>query len=231
MNTYVKRQSLLNYEDLIKNIFKKYTRRWVDDLHYIFPKLKDFQKELYKIPSWSTKKKHKEYSLFIKFIIKKFNKDEDTISYTLQKIFENYINIMSELIETPFSPNPPSLENVWFRIMKRVGKYFYENPKSDSNTLLIDDTVLFVLNKYININKYLSKEKNIESPFYYSFEKSDKHTTENPLPAIVEKVDSDEQSDSSLKYISSKQFENEYYNSDTGTGTATEKEKNIVFKK
>lgn len=231
----------MEYEDLIKNIFRKYTRRWIDDLHEVFPKLKDFQKELYKIPSWSTKKKHKEYLLFIKFIIKKFNKDEDTISYTLQKIFENYINIISELIETPFTPNPPSLENVWFRIMKRVGKYYYENPKSDTNTLSIDDTVLFVLNKYININKYLGKEKNIGSPFYYSFEKSDTlsaeraggqdtqctHTTENLLPPIVKKLDSDEQSDNSLKYISSKQFENEYYNSDADTN----EEKNIVFKK
>jgi hypothetical protein len=226
MNTYVKRHA---YEDVIINIFKKYTCRWLDDLHYIFPKLKDFQKELYKIPSWSTRKKHKEYSLFIKFIIKKFNKDEDTISYTLQKIFENYIIIISELIDTPFSPNPPSLENVWFRIMKRVGKYYYENPKSDTNTLLIDDTVLFVLNKYMNINKYLSKEKNVESPFYYSFEKSDKsdkHTNDNSHQ-IVEKVDSDEPN-TSLKYISSKQFENEYYKSDTGT---TDAEKDIVFKK
>lgn len=217
------------YEDLIKNIFKKYTRRWINDLHEVFPKLKDFQKELYKIPSWSTKKKHKEYSLFIKFIIKKFNKDEDTISYTLQKIFENYINIISELIKTPFTPNPPSLENVWFRIMKRVGKYYYENPKSDTNTLSIDDTVLCVLNKYININKYLGKEKNIESPFYYSFEKSDthSHSTKQLPPPIVEKLESESDS-SSLKYISSKQFENEYYNSDTHEEN---EEKNIVFKK
>jgi hypothetical protein len=220
----------MEYEDLIKSIFFKYTRRWIDDLHEIFPKLKDFQKELYKIPSWSTKKKHKEYSLFIKFIIKKFNKDEDTVSYTLQKIFENYINIISELIKTPFTPNPPSLENVWFRIMKRVGKYYYENPKSDTNTLSIDDTVLFVLNKYININKYLGKEKNIDSPFYYSFEKSDTHSTDQLQPPIIEKLDSDARSDSSLKYISSKQFENEYYNSDVDTNERDE-EKNIIFKK
>lgn len=201
---------------LLINIFTKWLYHFIVDLYEDSKTARQFQKKLFDIPSWSSHKKDKEFKQFLKMTFKKFNLIEDQLYDILQEIFVLNVKILSK---SDLEIDIPKLPTFWFKLLKYTGKYFYEHPTDlEVNekinikyiTKLVQDTIL----KYIPIKDLFNITK--VAKFEYNFDEINTHDSNEFLKHIQNKIQSDHvnESSSSLKYISSEQFLNEYYNPD-----------------
>lgn len=234
--------------DKITMYFKKYTRQWVEDVKNDTRKLKNFQMELYKIPTWSPKKLSREYLAFIKMISKKQDASEEYIQYILYKIYEEHLNKLYN--NTPLNYTIPTLDIFFWSIMKKIGMYHYNNPKNDTNSAPINTIVNETIQKYIPIT---SLPETVEPPFFYSFNTpSSRNNSGSPIKIKVQKLSTSTKNEitntntnltsnnskqnssittPSLNMIDPGSLENEYYNSEPNTDNSEKYLKNIIFKK
>lgn len=218
---------------LLINIFTKWLYHYIVSLYEESKTPREFQKKLYKIPSWASHKKDKEFKQFLKMTFKKFNLIEDQLYDILQEIFVLNVKILSK---TDLEIDVPKLPNFWFKLLKYTGKYFYEHPTDlEVNekinikyiTKLVQDTIL----KYIPI-KDLFNITAVEK-FEYNFDEiKSRDSNEFFLNREIqsEKQFNEDQKSSSLKYISSEQFLNEYYNPDLLQNKSENNDKEIQLK-
>jgi hypothetical protein len=204
----------------IISIFKKYLYKFIISTFNNInientQKLLEFQKILYKIPSWAPKKINKEYNLFIKYIYKKYNLTEDKLIELFQHMFILKIKTISN---TFYDSQVPVLKEFLYVTLKYVSKYFYEHPHDmrnindlEINHLIVIENILNTLiNKQIPLSKILV-ENNNNNKLKYNFSKykpKDDSITSNDNNIIKNEST---HSENSLIYISSEQFENEYY--------------------
>jgi hypothetical protein len=218
-----------NYEDKLVVIFKKYYINFIKDKY--IKSLREFQENLLKIPKWSGERISNEFQYFLKYVKKTFNLNENELSKILNIIFKLYINISIEI-------NIPKIEVFWYKCLKRIAKFFYENPKlikyeaesthvKENIGIIIKNTIQrFVPFKNI-MNSVLTSYDNATDDKYdfenndYSKEFSDLlnilniESQKNYNPIIDgEKNLRPCKSQNSLTHISSDKFENEYYHSE-----------------
>jgi hypothetical protein len=217
---------------LLINIFTKWLYHYIVSLYEDSKTPRQFQKKLFNIPSWSSHKKDKEFKQFLKMTFKKFNLIEDQLYDTLQEIFVLNVKILSK---SDLEIDVPKLPNFWFKLLKYTGKYFYEHPTNlEINekinikyiTKLVQDTIL----KYIPIKDIFNITK--VAKFEYNFDENDTHNSNlifNQQNHIQSEVLSEKSS--SLKYISSEQFLNEYYNPELNKSENNDKEIHLQIKK
>jgi len=226
MDNIVKQKNI--FQSNIINIFTKYSIKFIIRIYENADSLKDFQKKLYKIPNWDFDKKDKEYKVFLKYVLKKFDQTEYNLTDTLEHIYICYIRIMSSLFNH-IDIKIPILKDFWYKVVKKIGKLFYENPKlikESLNYTIIKNTVEHVLQKYIPIKDIINSKKDVDvEPLYYNFSENMSENSENIEQFNINNVNLDiynlssngEDNDSNynnLKYISSEQFENDYYHSE-----------------
>lgn len=205
------------YQNKLNEILKKYFIRYIEKLYSDCDSYKDFQRELLKIPEWSYDKSVKEYDKFLKYTKEKFDLSEDELIKILDIIFGLNIKIMTSLFDE-IELNIPKFNIFWFKCLKRIGKYYYENPKKSlekpsSNKL--NDSIEYVIQKYIPLKDIInSTHKELE---YYNFDNIntdiENHITNDKSSKINISLESTD-NENSLQYIKSEDFENEYYKSD-----------------
>jgi hypothetical protein len=216
---------------LLINIFTKWLYHYIVSLYENSKTAREFQKKLYNIPSWSSTKE-REFKQFLKMTFKKFNLIEDQLYDTLQEVFVLNVKILSK---SDLEIDIPKLPTFWFKLLKYTGKYFYEHPTDlEVNekinikyiTKLVQDTIL----KYIPIKDLFNITK--VAKFEYNFDENDTHNSNlilNQQNHIQSEVLSEKSS--SLKYISSEQFLNEYYNPELNKSENDDKEIKLQIKK
>lgn len=226
MDSIIRQKSI--YESKLINIFTKYSIKFIIRIYETADNLREFQKKLYKIPNWSFDKKDTEYKVFLKYISKKFDESERNLNDALENTYICYIKIMSSVFNY-IDIKIPTLNDFWYKVVKKIGKLFYENPrliKDEYDYIKIRNTIEFILHKYIPIKDIINLPKESEiKPLYYSFSDNEsdinKELEYNNKQTIIKKnidvndISSEEESEyNKLKYIPSDQFENEYYHSE-----------------
>ena len=120
----------------------------------------------------------------------------------------------------------PKLIKFWYKCLKRVGKYYYEHPKvmlSESDfkktKIQMEECIHNTLQQFIPLKEIInSKQK--EPQDKYNFDNGLGDTDESSKPCKKDsenklEITLESQSNSNdLKYISSDEFDNEYYISD-----------------
>ena len=233
---------------LLINIFVKWLYSTIIDIYVSTKTPRQFQEKLFEIPSWSSKTIDKEYKKFLKMTFKKFNLIEDQISNILQEIFVLNIKILSK---SDMEIDIPKLTVFWYKLLKYTGKYFYEHPvnleiNERPNIRYISKLVQDTIIKYIpikdifNIKKIAKIEYNFDNFDNFDNSNDNGNNDNNNITLNIKKrhtlsenqeSDHDSRSDS-LRYISSEQFENEYYNPDIKNNRVDDnEEKHIDLRK
>lgn len=229
--------SKIEYESKLNMILKKYFIKYFKELYEddASLKLRELQKILYKIPSWSDNKIDKEYGYFTKYIYKKYELNQDDLSKILDLVYSLNIKIMTSIYDV-VSIDIPKFKNFWYKSIKKIAKYFYENPRriKEHTDVLEKDTDLenilkYVLQRFIPIEEILHLKKQKEHS--YDFEKAsfseNKHNFEEKpkIEVNLEKTDITQPVEkNSLIYMSSDEYENEYYKSENNIDPIEEKQ-------
>jgi hypothetical protein len=196
------------FQEKLNIIFKKYFGTFMKNMYT--DSLRDFQKQLFKIPSWSDDKIDKEFKYFIKTINKKYDITEDDISKIFDMIFGLHIKTMTNLFE-PIEVSVPQFKIFWYKCLRRIAKFLYENPSlikiqnNDQIYLGIDESIKYVIHKFIPFKDIINTSPPVI--YKYDFNNITNDTNENENDLQIHKIDEDS---NELKYIDS----DEYYHSD-----------------
>lgn len=220
------------YQDKLNIIFKKYFISYMKDIYT--SSLRDFQKQLFKIPSWSDDKINKEFKQFIKYTTRKYNLAEDDLTKILDMIFGLYVKTMNNLFD-PVEVRVPAFNLFWYKCLKRISKFLYENPaliktpSNDNISLGIDESIKYIIHKFIPFKEILNVKSNIIDKYNFNekYTNTNDNTNDNTNTSQekynrqVHKINCSDNISSKLKYINSEDFENEYYH------TNSEKEEDV----
>lgn len=210
------------YEKQIADVFKVYLQKYMTKLYdYVDRELKRFKKVLVDISTWNEEKITKEYNKFLKWSGKKSieeaelkNMLDNVIMYSIRLMINKYdTEVLTKLIEFE-STNP---ERFFYKCMKRVAKFVYENPES-IETEDVNRVIISVIYEFLPIQKILrllEVSKEPESEKSYDFNKTFTSELESDSPQlIIEKNGTS--SSKELHYVPSDDITNihEYYQSD-----------------
>jgi hypothetical protein len=214
-----------NYQQKLSEVFKKYYLKFIERLYE--KSLREFQEKLLKIPSWSHEKLDKEYKKFLIFVNDKYDLNEEELTKILHIVYGLNIKIMTSIC-TDLEVTAPKLKKFWYKCLKRIAKYYYEHPKvmlleSDfkKTKIQIDEGINYTLQKFMPLKEIINSNKPPPQD-KYNFDNGlgDTDESENYRHNIKDEdnklnVSLDSETESSgLKYLSSNEFENEYYLSD-----------------
>lgn len=228
------------YEKFVVDLFNTYSIKYLKKVFLYLENekniFKKFQLKLIKIAEWNTEKQNKEYKKFIKWCEAKKNIDE----HTLKHIFHNYLTLSIKIIAydniTPENfPKYiyPNLDKVFYKCLKSISRWFYENPKKIQETfdtkyetfkkiIKIEIQKMLPLKQILNI---LQTEK--EDPIFVDYDFDKAESTEEVLidliknkfslttKVVIEKENNNEQNyfipqnENELNYIDSENMENE----------------------
>lgn len=192
----------------------------------------DFQKTLLKIPKWSDKTIKKQYKKFIKWA-NRLDLEEQDLQQQLTQIIRGstqiIINKSDVFVDTLLQNYKfPSIQNYYYRCLKRIARRIYENPKlimeikvdSLKNDL---ENILQKVLPYSEIKTILefvdhpdnNDDVNLQVEYNFNdYESNDKSTNSNKSSIKLRGSDQvglviDKQSsDKSLHYISSNDLHN-----------------------
>jgi hypothetical protein len=224
-------------ESRLYEILCKYTYKYLNKIYHnqmvIHPKTinYNFQKELIKISKWSEDTINKEYFKFLKWCKKKYDYKEQHLQNLLREIVTLNTMIMINkteeytisLLETY---DFPKLQVFFYKCLKKISRFFYENPKSINRVSFgtlksyIESitTSMLPLKHITAVLEYNSDEDNNTQPeqliIEYDFEnlsfsssngsngsngsnKTNKSNGSNKNNIVVEKVNSDNEHDDS----------------------------------
>jgi hypothetical protein len=197
--------------------------------------IKEFQKMLLSMARWSDSKVAREYSKYVKWCKNYGYKEQQ-----LQSHFDNVVTLSSQIMLYKYKSNlnyePSSMQVLFYKCLKRIARHYYENPRavehSKDSKIERDILASFVttsLNSFIPLDTIFEimqeeEEKN-GTEFSYDFNKKSQvlDSSENNLEKgneryrelVVEKESTRSHSrEGGLRYLSSDDFNNEYYNSD-----------------
>ena len=180
---------------------------------------KEFQKVLLTMARWSDLKVTREYGKYVKWC-----KNNGYIEELVQMQFDNIITLSSQIMLYKFNSNLTyesfSLKVLFYKCLKRIARHYYELPKtvhkskeSQSEKDILVSYIMTNINSFIPLDKIFEiMQEEEENEMSYDFNKSISENNIETLKKnrfIVEK-----ESTRSLRYLSSDDFNNEYYNSD-----------------
>jgi uncharacterized protein (UPF0254 family) len=219
------------YETQIADVFKVYLQKYMKKLYdYVDRDLKRFKKVLVDISSWNEEKITKEYNKFLKWSGKKSieeaelkNMLDNVIMYSIRLMINKYdTDVLTKLIEFE-STNP---ERFFYKCMKRVAKFVYENPETETEMFEkdVNRVIISVIYEFLPIQKILrllEVSKEPESEKSYDFNKTFTSESESDSPPLI--VEKERESSAQnigtgtgtkeLHYVSSEDIQ-EYYQSD-----------------
>lgn len=231
-----------DYQKKLTEVFRKYYMRFIEKMYE--KSLREFQEKLFRIPDWSSDRIEKEYNKFLKFIEDKYDLSEDDFTKTLHIVYGLNIKIMTSIC-TDLEVNAPKLIKFWYKCLKRVAKYYYEHPKvmlSDNDfrktKIQIEECINYTLQKFIPLKEIIHANKKPPQDTY-NFDNGlgdteesqiNKYHNDNSEKQLEVNLESETDSNG-LKYLSSNEFENEYYISDEDKVKEKSEEKHIKLPK
>lgn len=239
------------YEDKLYAIIYKYQIKYI---YYVFEKQYDddkqinklnslyrhFQKRLLKIADWSSDKLHKEYKKFLEWCKRKYELQEEELQKILDNIITLFVKIMINkttiIVEGILeSYSFPKLKYFFYKCLKRISRYYYENPKSltiDENNEILNSvykkTILDLIGSVVYnmlpmkqimsileykdlIDEDKSENENIFVEYDFNNTKTSESSQNSNPKVIIEK----QLSECSLQYVSSDDFDKEYCKSES----------------
>lgn len=236
------------YENILIDLLSSYCLKYINKIFIILENdkniYKNLQYKLIKISEWEMDKQIKEYQKWLKWCHTK----KDYKEQKLQNIFNMYLLISIQIITYDnldnqyqiINDNFPEFYKIFYKCLKNIAKYFYENPKILNNINSLNNDikkiVKYQLQKILPFNKILNIIKTpknkplfIEYDFdnTYSENLSDKNEDNNDnninknSNLIIEKENNNDLDNhdchNELNYINSDDFDNEYYESSHST--------------
>lgn len=239
------------YEDKLYAIIYKYQIKYI---YYVFEKQYDddkqinklnslyrhFQKRLLKIADWSSDKLNKEYKKFLEWSKRKYDLQEeelqkilDTIITLFVKIMINKKNIIVEGILESYTF--PKLKYFFYKCLKRISRYYYENPKSlkiDENNEILNSvykkTILDLIGSVVynmlpmkqimSILEYkdlINEEKSENDNIFVEYDFNNTNTSESSQNSNPKVIIEKQLSECSLQYVSSDDFDKDYCKSES----------------
>lgn len=239
------------YEDKLYSIIYKYQIKYI---YYVFEKQYDddkqinklnslyrhFQKRLLKIADWSSDKLHKEYKKFLEWCKRKYDLQEEELQKILDTIITLFVRIMINkkniIVEGILeSYTFPKFKYFFHKCLKRISRYYYENPKSltinENNEILnsvYKKTILDLIGSVVYnmlpmkqimaileykdlINEDKSENENIFVEYNFNNTNTSESSQHSNPKVIIEK----QLSECSLQYVSSDDFDKEYCKSES----------------
>lgn len=206
----------------------------------------DFQLHLIKIAKWSDSHIEKEYYKFLKWCKKKYDMKEKHIVQLFEKLIVlsikvilNKSNIYTESILETY--HFPKFHMFYYKYLKKCCRFFYENPKLINNGIpsstkkimlsLINDSL--PIKQIINIIECSNKKSCIDENSYktiselsncenVNIQQNDNLSNITTKPNLI--VNKSE-SEKSLQYMSSEEFQNEYFNDNKDESEINKKNK------
>lgn len=187
-----------NYEQILYTFISTYCIKYIKKIYALLDDNKNiykiFQYKLIKISEWDDDKQLKEYNKWISWCKQKHDYKENKI----QNIFNMYILLSIQIITYNNLKNNdelshifPELYQIFYKCLKHMAKYFYENPKiiknNDISIQKIEQIIKYQLQKVLPFNKILNILKNKEEPslfIEYNFDKTyseSNHSNDNNI--------------------------------------------------
>lgn len=211
------------YQIKLNEIFKKYAIRYFKRLSEE-KSYKEFQICLLKIVDWSVDKRNKEFQKFCVYTKEQYDLSEEDISQMLGIIFGLHVKIMTSLFDD-VEFTVPDIEIFWYKTLKRMAKYYFENKVKQPVQSKLDEAVEHVIQKYIPLKDIIkSTKKELDHYDYKNFvsENESVQSKKQPLNVTLESESE------ALQCIKSEDFENEYYKSEV---KPVSEEKHIIIQK
>lgn len=153
------------YEYILVKLLEKYFVKYLKKIYDECETLKKFQLYIYNITKWSEKQLNKEYNKFLEKM--------DYTSDDFIKLLEIVFTLNIKLILNVYYPNDiidniemdiPNENLFWYKCLKSVCKYFYENPKNikediKNNQVIIkdiDNIISKIIKKFLPTSKYIN---------------------------------------------------------------------------
>lgn len=233
----LKKQKHRDQERLIK-MTSDYLIKWIKTVEGETKSLREFQMRLFEVAKMDAERKRKEASRFKRWCEKR---DYACPEKLLRKVVDGYIQLMTYNNNTHNKRYNPlkvkvDLQKMLYKSLRRVAKYYYENPKASNRdvspyvisrvTTIIEDMMPFN-----TVLEWMEKENergdDSQSFIAYNYDHDHENNNDNdnenhkrnritlsssPSGKIKEK---DAETDDRLRYISSDEIVNEYYQSDS----------------
>jgi len=153
-----------DYQNKFIQVLKKYFIKYIKSLY--MDSVKNFQEKLLEIPYWSEDKTEVEYNKFIIYTELKFDLNEDELS----KIIEIIIGLNMKILNTIFyniNVHIPTLLTVWYKCLKKIAKFYYENPTMIKSQNYVEEQqeqmtkiITNIIQKFIPIKHIIETVKN-----------------------------------------------------------------------
>jgi len=225
--TLTLKQKMSTKEEIERKIYKYITTYLVKYLKRLYENIprrsafRAFQEELLKISDWNEEMQQKEYKKFCKWINKKYDLSEDNLIQLLNTsvalVIELIVPKKKDLEKVLKNYTFPTFQFFFYKCIKKFARHFYEHPKEIVQDTNVQSVLEYTIQDLVPL-KFVVETLDNEEPecvVEYNFEAiitdSDDEKSSN-VKIVVEKVS--ENNDNSLKYISSEEFDNEYYMSE-----------------
>ena len=144
-------EAKLEAERELVGMFSEYIYKYVKKQYRNSETYIDFQKELIKNSKWSDEKVMREYEKFLKFL----RKSSEELEYMMKNFLILCIRVLSYGYDSnAISLQIPRMEHIFYKGVRRVSKYYFENPKEK---ILVDFKVIGqMLLDYIPFEKLLN---------------------------------------------------------------------------
>lgn len=200
--------------------------------------MREFQRALSEIGQWDDEKQKHEYKKFLKWCMKKHDVTEIGIQTTMDKIILYSTRIILNkyepgIIERNVSYRNSEPKDLFFKCIKRIARYYYDNPKliHKDNSVDVENMLESCVHTFIPMKQIIKvieehdgKEDNREN--MYNFDENSTSSTESintksdstssshhvKSKLVVEKTD-EKESELQLPYVNSDVY-NEYYQSE-----------------
>jgi hypothetical protein len=167
------------FQHQLIGLLQKFFTKYITRISQESVSIKEFQKSLYNIAKWSDSKIDKEFSKFLDYTHEKFGIKKSGLEDLLDKVFVLNVQIMASIFGD-VEINVPEFGEFWYKCLKYISKYVYENPKNFTDNLKdISKTVIEnVIQKYIPILKIINSKKQEDVINYHNFDNLEKSESE-----------------------------------------------------
>jgi len=193
-------------------------------------RIKALQKKLLRISKWSNEKKKEEFNRFLKWCEKKYGYEPESfkadmsqyLMLTLQIIAYNTVN--NSVLRQFYTID---MHIPFYKCIRSASRDVYDKirqqssdddifPNPSHNDVSLQQTCLIQFQKCIFIDKFLQHLNEDEQSNYMRYDYEDVMDDDKTIDLDRQKVNSrkEQEENNTLPYISSDEFDNEYYKSD-----------------
>lgn len=213
--------------DTVSKYCQKYMKKLYENVENSYPPesqkrvQREYQKCLLSVADWSEYKKGKEFAKFLKWCQKSKKCTEQELSDNLNLCVINTISLIlnKHSLNDTYTSSPVDLQQFVYKCLKRSSRMCYEDLEfKDLEPPAFEDIVNSLLYKQVPLKNVLEFiEKHNQNTKEYNFDKTDtekSHVKEHDGNNNADADADGEDDGQGLRYMSSDEFYNEYYNSD-----------------